>query len=145
KQHVMTLPRSQRSGTVAEPMIPTQCFVRMGPLPNPAIEPVEQGRLKLLPQAWLQTYFHCLRHIQDWCISRQLWWGRSIPAQHCGACGEVHVSRTPVDACKKCGSTQLTADPDVLDTWFSSALWPFSTLGWPEETPDLARYYPTQD
>ncbi|NLY94767.1 MAG: valine--tRNA ligase [Myxococcales bacterium] len=145
KKHVMTLPRSQRSGTVVEPMISTQWFVRMEPLAKPAIEAVEQGRIKILPEEWVKTYFHWLRNIQDWCISRQLWWGHSIPAQHCGACGEVHVSRTPVDACKKCGSTQLTADPDVLDTWFSSALWPFSTLGWPEETPDLARYYPTQD
>src|SRR5690606_33021632 len=95
-------------------------------------------------EEWSKTYFHWLRNIQDWCISRQLWWGHPIPAQHCAECGHVTVSREPVSACR-CGSTNLTADPDVLDTWFSSALWPFSTLGWPDDAPDLARFYPTQD
>jgi valyl-tRNA synthetase len=144
KKHTMTLPRSQRSGTIVEPMISTQWFVKMEPLAKPAIEAVEDGRVQILPEEWSKTYFHWLRNIQDWCISRQLWWGHAIPAVHCGDCGEVTVSRDPVATCK-CGSTNLTPDPDVLDTWFSSALWPFSTLGWPEETPDLKRFYPTQD
>ena len=128
RKHTMTLPRSQRSGTIVEPMISTQWFVKMEALAAPAIEAVEDGRIQILPEEWTKTYFHWLRNIQDWCISRQLWWGHAIPAQHCGDCGHVTVSREPVAACQ-CGGTNLTADPDVLDTWFSSALWPFSTLG----------------
>lgn len=145
KPHTMTLPRSQRSGTVVEPMISTQWFVKMEPLAKPAIEAVEDGRIEIVPAEWTKTYFHFMRNIQDWCISRQLWWGHSIPAWYCGDCEHVNVSRNDMTACEKCGSKNLTQDADVLDTWFSSALWPFSTLGWPERTEDLARYYPTTD
>ena len=145
KKHMMTLPISQRSGTVVEPMISTQWFVRMEPLAKPAIEAVEDGRVQILPEDWKKTYFHFLRNIQEWCISRQLWWGHAIPAFYCNACEHVNVSREDVTVCAKCGSADLRADEDVLDTWFSSALWPFATLGWPEKTPDLSRYYPTSD
>jgi valyl-tRNA synthetase len=145
KKHVMTLPVSQRSGAVVEPMISTQWFVKMEPLAIPAIDAVESGKIQILPEDWSKTYFHWLRNIQDWCISRQLWWGHPIPAFYCGSCEHVNVTREDPTACSQCGSTDLKADPDVLDTWFSSALWPFSTLGWPNDTPDLRRYYPTQD
>ena len=144
KKHTMTLPRSQRSGTVVEPMISTQWFVKMDPLAKPAIEVVENGTIQILPEDWTKTYFHWLRNIQDWCISRQLWWGHPIPAWYCEH-DHVTVSRETPSACAECGSTELRQDDDVLDTWFSSALWPFSTLGWPDETPDLKRFYPTQD
>src|SRR5690606_23898892 len=145
RKHKMTLPRSQRSGTVVEPIISTQWFVKMEPLAAPAIRAVEDGSLAILPEEWKKTYFHWLRNIQDWCISRQLWWGHPIPAWYCGACGATTVARADATACATCGSRNIAQDPDVLDTWFSSALWPFSTLGWPDETPDLARFYPTQD
>ncbi len=142
--HAMTLPRCQRCAEVVEPMISTQWFVRMEPLARPAIEAVERGAIRILPKEWEKTYFHWLRNIQDWCISRQLWWGHAIPAWYCPA-GHVTVARTVPERCAECGDTSLQQDEDVLDTWFSSALWPFSTLGWPEETADLARYYPTDD
>jgi valyl-tRNA synthetase len=145
KPHVMTLPRSQRSGTVVEPMISTQWFVKMEPLAGPAIEAVESGRVQILPEEWTKTYYHWMRNIQDWCVSRQLWWGHEIPAWHCEDCEHVNVARTAPTACSKCQSTKLRQDPDVLDTWFSSALWPFATLGWPDKTPALERYYPTSD
>ena len=145
KEHVMTLPRSQRSGTIVEPMISTQWFVKMEPLATPAIHAVETGAVQILPEDWKKTYFHWLRNIQDWCISRQLWWGHSIPAWYCADCEHVTVSREDPSACGGCGGGALTQDADVLDTWFSSALWPFSTLGWPDATADLERYYPTQD
>jgi valyl-tRNA synthetase len=145
KKHIMSLPRSQRSGSIVEPMISTQWFVKMEPLAGPAITAVEDGRVRILPEDWTKTYFHWLRNIQDWCISRQLWWGHSIPAWYCGDCEHMSVSRDDLTACAACGSTKIEQDPDVLDTWFSSALWPFSTLGWPNQTPDLARFYPTQD
>lgn len=145
KKHLMTLPRSQRSGTIVEPMISTQWFVKMEPLAKPAIAAVEDGRIQILPEDWSKTYFHWLRNIQDWCISRQLWWGHEIPAWHCDECEAVTVSREDPTACEACGSASIRQDEDVLDTWFSSGLWPFSTLGWPDETPDLKRFYPTQD
>ena len=145
KPHTMTLPRSQRSGTVVEPMISTQWFVKMEPLAGPAIEAVEQGRVQILPEEWTKTYYHWMRNIQDWCVSRQLWWGHEIPAWHCEDCAHINVARTAPTACGKCQSTKLVQDPDVLDTWFSSALWPFATLGWPDKTPELERYYPTSD
>ncbi|MEO0323615.1 MAG: valine--tRNA ligase [Myxococcota bacterium] len=145
KKHTLTVPISQRSGTIVEPMISTQWFVKMEPLAKPAIDAVEDGTLQILPKEWEKTYFHWLRNIQDWCISRQLWWGHPIPAWHCGACAHITVSREDPAACESCGADALTQDEDVLDTWFSSGLWPFSTLGWPDETPDLRRYYPTQD
>ncbi len=145
KKHLMTRPISQRSGTVVEPLISTQWFVKMEPLAKPAIEKVEDGTIQIIPEDWTKTYFHWMRNIQDWCISRQLWWGHPIPAFYCGDCGEVIVSREDPRDCPNCTSTNITPDPDVLDTWFSSSLWPFSTLGWPEETADLRRFYPTQD
>jgi valyl-tRNA synthetase len=145
KPHTMTLPRSQRSGTVVEPMISTQWYVKMEPLARPAIEAVEDGRIRIVPEEWAKTYFHWMRNIQDWCISRQLWWGHEIPAWYCGDCQHVTVAREAPAACRACGSRKLRQDEDVLDTWFSSALWPFATLGWPDRTADLARYYPTTD
>ena len=145
KDHVMTLPRSQRSGTVVEPMISTQWFVKMEPLAEPALKAVDDGTIQILPADWKKTYDHWLLNIQDWCISRQLWWGHAIPAWFCEDCDHITVSREDAAACGGCGGTKLRQDEDVLDTWFSSALWPFSTLGWPNETPDLKRYYPTQD
>ena len=145
REHTMTLPRSQRSGTVVEPIISTQWFVKMEPLAAPAIKVVEDGEIQILPEEWTKTYFHWLHNIQDWCISRQLWWGHAIPAWYCADCGETTVTREDPECCNHCGSNSITQDEDVLDTWFSSALWPFSTLGWPDQTPDLKRFYPTQD
>ena len=145
KKHMMTLPRSQRSGTIVEPMISTQWFVKMKPLAEPAIKAVEDGSIQILPPEWSKTYFHWLRNIQDWCISRQLWWGHPIPAWYCADCEHVTVSREDATVCGGCGSASIRQDEDVLDTWFSSGLWPFSTLGWPEKTVSLERFYPTQD
>jgi valyl-tRNA synthetase len=132
-----------RCKTVIEPRAMTQWFVRMKPLAEPALAAVADGRIRITPDNWREVYFHWMRNIRDWCISRQLWWGHRIPAWHCGDCREITVARSAPAKCSKCGSARLTQDPDVLDTWFSSALWPFSTLGWPAETPDLRRYYPT--
>ncbi len=145
KKHMMTLPRSQRSGTIVEPMISTQWFVDMKPLAEPAVEAVENGSIQILPPEWTKTYFHWLRNIQDWCISRQLWWGHPIPAWYCSQCEHVTVAREDPSACGGCGSADIRQDEDVLDTWFSSGLWPFSTLGWPDDTFTLRRFYPTQD
>ncbi|MFZ1864586.1 MAG: valine--tRNA ligase [Polyangiales bacterium] len=145
KKHMMTLPRSQRSGTLVEPMISTQWFVKMEPMAGPAIEAVENGTIQILPGEWTKTYFHWLRNIQDWCISRQLWWGHPIPAWYCDDCAHVTVSREDPAACAGCGGHSIRQDEDVLDTWFSSGLWPFSTLGWPDQTRALERFYPTQD
>jgi len=145
KKHMMTLPRSQRSGTIVEPMISTQWFVKMRPLARPAIRAVEDGTIEILPPEWAKTYFHWLRNIEDWCISRQLWWGHPIPAWYCADCEHITVSREDAGACGGCGGTAIHQDEDVLDTWFSSALWPFSTLGWPDKTAALERFYPTQD
>ncbi|MGD8609205.1 MAG: valine--tRNA ligase [Myxococcales bacterium] len=145
KKHMMTLPRSQRSGTIVEPMISTQWFVKMEPMAAPAIGAVEDGAIQILPAEWTKTYFHWLRNIQDWCISRQLWWGHPIPAWYCRDCDHVTVSREDPSRCGGCGGRSLRQDEDVLDTWFSSGLWPFSTLGWPNETTALERFYPTQD
>jgi len=146
RQHLMTLPRSQRSGTIVEPMISTQWFVKMVPLAEPALEAVRSGQTRILPEDWVKTYEHWLTNIQDWCISRQLWWGHQIPAYYCAACGQVHVTRDGAPArCSACGHSELRQDEDVLDTWFSSGLWPFSTLGWPENTLELQRFYPASD
>lgn len=132
-----------RCGTTVEPRVSKQWFVKMKPLAGPAIDAVKNGDTKFVPQRFEKVYFHWLENIRDWCISRQLWWGHRIPAWYCADCGEITVSRTAPDACAHCGSTHLEQDPDTLDTWFSSALWPFSTLGWPEETEDYKHYYPT--
>jgi valyl-tRNA synthetase len=137
--------RSQRSGAVIEPLsIGKQWYVKMGPLAKPAIERVRDGSIEFVPKSWEKTYFNWMENIRDWCISRQLWWGHRIPAWNCDACGHVSVSRTDVTACASCGSDSVVQDEDVLDTWFSSALWPFSTLGWPEDTASLKKFYPTQ-
>ncbi len=135
--------RCHRCDTVIEPYLSTQWFVKMEPLARPALEAVRSGRLRLIPDRWTGVYTHWLENIRDWCISRQLWWGHRIPVWYCDDCGAVLVSRTDPTSCEKCGAPRLTQDPDVLDTWFSSWLWPFSTMGWPEETPALRRFYPT--
>ncbi len=132
----------ERCGTTVEPLLSEQWFVRMQELARPAIEVVESGRVKFIPERWTKVYLDWMYNVRDWCISRQLWWGHRIPVWYCD-CGEVIVSRTDPTACPKCGSHNLRQDEDILDTWFSSALWPFSTMGWPEKTPDLARFYPT--
>ncbi len=132
-----------RCGTTVEPLVSKQWFVKMEPLAKPAIEAVKSGETKFVPERFDKTYFHWMENIKDWCISRQLWWGHRIPAWYCQDCGEVMVAREAPHACPKCGSGKLEQDPDTLDTWFSSALWPFSTLGWPEETPELKYFYPT--
>ena len=143
KPHTMNIGRSQRSGAIIEPMISTQWFVKMRPLATPALQAVKRGFTRFVPTQWENTYYAWLRDIRDWCISRQLWWGHRIPAWYCDACSELHVARQTPEVCSACGSPNLTQDPDVLDTWFSSALWPFSVMGWPDATPDLQRYYPT--
>ena len=132
-----------RCGTTVEPRVSKQWFVEMKPLAIPAIEAVKTGDTKFVPPHFEKTYFHWLENIRDWCISRQLWWGHRIPAYYCDKCGEIVVAKTAPDVCPKCGGTHLTQDPDTLDTWFSSALWPFSTLGWPEKTEELDYFYPT--
>jgi valyl-tRNA synthetase len=131
-----------RCHTPVEPLVSRQWFVRIEPLATPALEAVRDGRTRFVPKHWENTYFAWMENIRDWCISRQLWWGHRIPAWTCASGGHLVVSRDTPPACPECGGT-LEQDPDVLDTWFSSALWPFSTLGWPDETQDLARYYPT--
>ncbi len=142
-------PRKHEVGTcyrchnTIEPMISKQWFVRMFPLAKPAIEAVEKGETKFVPDRFTKVYLNWMNGTRDWCISRQLWWGHRIPAWYCDDCGETVVSKTNVDVCPKCGGKKLSQDPDTLDTWFSSALWPFSTLGWPENTEDLKHYYPT--
>ena len=132
-----------RCGTTVEPRVSKQWFVKMKPLAGPAIDAVKNGDTRFIPQRFEKVYFHWLENIRDWCISRQLWWGHRIPAWYCADCGEITVSRTAPAACAHCGSKNIEQDPDTLDTWFSSALWPFSTLGWPDETEDLKHYYPT--
>ncbi len=141
--HLMSLGRSQRSGAVAEPMLSTQWFVRMKPLATPAVAAVRHGATRFVPKQWENTYYAWLKDIKDWCISRQLWWGHRIPAWTCDRCEALHVAREAPAVCGTCGHDALTQDPDVLDTWFSSALWPFSVFGWPKMTDDLAKYYPT--
>jgi len=135
--------RCDRCKTIVEPLISTQWFVSTKPLAGKAIAAVETGRIQFIPENWTKTYFEWMYNIRDWCISRQLWWGHRIPAWHCQECAEILVAREAPERCARCGSSQLAQDPDVLDTWFSSALWPFSTLGWPDETPDLQLFYPT--
>ena len=132
-----------RCHSTIEPKVSKQWFVKMEPLAKPAIDCVKNGEVKFVPERFDKTYYHWMENIKDWCISRQLWWGHRIPAWYCDECGEVVVSKETPTACSKCGCTHLTQDPDTLDTWFSSALWPFSTLGWPDKTPELAHYFPT--
>ena len=132
-----------RCKTTIEPMIKKQWFVKMDELIKPAVEAVKSGEIRLIPERMDKTYFNWTDNIRDWCISRQLWWGHRIPAYYCDACGEIVVAAQMPEKCPKCGGTHFTQDPDTLDTWFSSALWPFSTLGWPEKTEDLNYFYPT--
>jgi valyl-tRNA synthetase len=132
-----------RCHTVIEPMVSRQWFVRMKPLAEPAIRAAHEGRVRFVPERFTKIYLDWLENIRDWCISRQLWWGHRIPVWYCVRCGSPHAARSPVTVCGSCGHRELEQDPDVLDTWFSSALWPFSTLGWPEATADLRRFYPT--
>ena len=132
-----------RCHTTIEPMVSKQWFVKMGPLAEPAIECVKNGETRFVPERFTRNYLNWMENIRDWCISRQLWWGHRIPAWYCEDCGETVVARKTPEVCPKCGCTHLTQDEDVLDTWFSSALWPFSTLGWPEKTEDLSYFYPT--
>ena len=142
-------PRKHEVGTcyrchrTIEPMVSKQWFVRMVPLAKPAIEAVEKGETKFVPERFTKNYLNWMNGTRDWCISRQLWWGHRIPAWYCADCGEVIVSKADVCTCSKCGSKNVSQDEDTLDTWFSSALWPFSTLGWPDETKELKHYYPT--
>ena len=131
-----------RCGTVVEPRVSTQWFVKMEPLAKPAIDAVKDGDIRFIPERMDKVYYNWMKNIKDWCISRQLWWGHQIPAWYC-ECGETIVSETVPTVCPKCGGTHLTRDPDTLDTWFSSALWPFSTLGWPDNTEELKYFYPT--
>jgi valyl-tRNA synthetase len=133
----------QRCKTVVEPLISTQWFVRTKPLAEKAIAAVESGAIVFIPANWQKTYFEWMYNIRDWCISRQLWWGHRIPAWHCGECHDIIVAREAPATCGRCGSSHLEQDSDVLDTWFSSGLWPFSTLGWPDQTEDLKTFYPT--
>ncbi|MBZ4423021.1 valine--tRNA ligase [Myxococcus sp. RHSTA-1-4] len=167
--HKLSVGTCQRCATVVEPRLSPQWFVKIEPLAKPAIEAVEQGRTKFVPESWTNTFFHWMRNIHDWCVSRQLWWGHQIPAYYCTSCSprqgddtdlpldaptvkvggvdfaraEPIVAREQPTSCPKCGGTSFIQDPDVLDTWFSSGLWPFSTLGWPRETAELKTFYPT--
>ncbi|MCL6472651.1 MAG: valine--tRNA ligase [Firmicutes bacterium] len=132
-----------RCDTTTEPYLSKQWFMRMKPLAEPAIKVVQEGRISFIPEQWTKTYFDWMYNIRDWCVSRQIWWGHQIPAWYCKDCGEVIVAEETPTKCTKCDSTNLEQDSDVLDTWFSSALWPFATLGWPDETPELKYFYPT--
>ncbi len=132
-----------RCRTTVEPYLSEQWFVKAGPLAEAGVKAVKEGKIKWTPPQWEKVYFQWMENIRDWCISRQLWWGHRIPAWTCGDCGHITVSETDPTKCEKCGSGAIVQDEDVLDTWFSSALWPFSTLGWPDDTKDLAYYYPT--
>ena len=156
----MALGKCYRCKTVVEPYLSPQWFVKIQPLADPAIKAVESGEIRLIPEQWTNNYLGWMRDIKDWCISRQIWWGHRIPAWYCKHCHEGAITQTgktlaitsdakPIVArtapthCQDCGQHDFIQDPDVLDTWFSSALWPFSTLGWPDQTPELSKYYPT--
>ncbi len=142
-EHVHNVGTHDRCKTTVEPMIKPQWFVKMEEMAKPAIDALQSGRLKFVPESFGKTYMHWLEGIRDWCISRQLWWGHRIPAYYCEECGEMVVSRDMPEKCPKCGCSHLKQDEDTLDTWFSSALWPFSTLGWPKKTEELDYFYPT--
>jgi len=141
--YTLNVPRSQRGGEIVEPMISEQWFVTIQPLAEPVIQAVKNGRIKIVPERFEKVYFNWMENIKDWCISRQLWWGHRIPVWYCADCGKMTVTRLDPSQCIHCGSEKIEQDPDVLDTWFSSGLWPFSTLGWPDQTPDLKYFYPT--
>jgi len=139
----MKVPRSQRGGEVIEPMISTQWFVNVQEMAQAALQAVRDRRIEIIPERFTKVYYNWMENIKDWCISRQLWWGHRIPVWYCEDCKEMTVTREDPEVCQHCGSSNLQQDPDVLDTWFSSGLWPFSTLGWPDETPELKYFYPT--
>jgi valyl-tRNA synthetase len=141
--YLLKVPRSQRGGEVVEPMVSTQWFVSVQEMAAEALAAVKDGRIEIIPERFKKVYYNWMENIEDWCISRQLWWGHRIPVWYCDDCNAMTVTREDPENCQSCGSTRLRQDPDVLDTWFSSALWPFSTLGWPEQTPDLDYFYPT--
>lgn len=144
KAHANAVGHCERCHTVIEPLLSKQWFVRMEELSGLALDALDRGEPKFYPERFEKTYRQWLENLRDWCISRQLWWGHRIPAYYCLDCGHVHISKTPVDVCAQCGSKRLEQDPDTMDTWFSSALWPFATLGWPdEESPDFQTYFPT--
>ncbi len=143
EEHSHNVAHCYRCGTTVEPLASKQWFVSMKPLAAPAIDVVKSGEIEYIPERFSKNYLHWMENIQDWCVSRQLWWGHRIPAYYCDDCGEVSVSEEDVTVCPKCKSTNMRQDEDVLDTWFSSALWPFSTLGWPDKTEDLDYFYPT--
>ena len=143
EKHEHAVGHCSRCKTTIEPLVSKQWFVRMEDLAKPAIAAVKDGRIRFVPERFTKIYENWLENIRDWCISRQLWWGHRIPAWHCADCGETSVSREDITACTHCGSTHIHQDEDVLDTWFSSALWPFETMGWPEDTKDLRHFYPT--
>ncbi|MGD8857926.1 MAG: valine--tRNA ligase, partial [Chloroflexota bacterium] len=141
--YTISVPRSQRGGEIIEPLVSRQWFVNAEPQAKMALDAVRSGRIEIVPERFVKVWENWLENIQPWCISRQLWWGHRIPVWYCDRCGGQTVARVDPTQCQHCGSEQIEQDPDVLDTWFSSALWPFSTLGWPEVTPDLERFYPT--
>jgi len=143
EDHKLAIGKCQRCKTIVEPSVSKQWFCRMKPLAEKAIQAVEDGKTTIRPENWERIFFEWMRNIRDWCISRQLWWGHRIPAWHCADCAEITVDRVDPVKCARCGSAKITRDTDVLDTWFSSGLWPFSTLGWPDQTKELAKYYPT--
>ena len=143
QDYTLSLGTCQRCKTVIEPRLSTQWFMKMKPLAEPALRVVEEGKIRIVPENYRKIYLDWMANIHDWCISRQLWWGHRLPVWYCDGCGEVVVARAAPAACPKCQKPQLRAETDVLDTWFSSALWPFATLGWPDDTPDLRRFYPT--
>ncbi len=141
--YVHAVGHCHRCRTIVEPLVSKQWFVKGAPLAKPAIDAVVEGRIKIIPERFTKVYLNWMENIRDWCISRQLWWGHRIPVWYCGDCGELTVAIDDPKACAKCGSKNITQDPDVLDTWFSSGLWPHSTLGWPDKTEDLKYFYPT--
>jgi valyl-tRNA synthetase len=141
--YLMNVPRSQRGGEIVEPLVSTQWFIKMDKLAEMAAESVREGEINFVPERFTKVFLNWMDNIQDWCISRQLWWGHRIPVWYCQDCHEVIVAREDPSECPKCGSHNLQQDPDVLDTWFSSGLWPFSVFGWPDETPDFRYFYPT--
>jgi valyl-tRNA synthetase len=141
--YMMKVPRSQRGGEIIEPMVSNQWFIDVHDMAEAALQAVRDGRIEIIPERFKKVYYNWMENIRDWCISRQLWWGHRIPVWYCDDCDGMTVAREDPERCQHCGSANLRQDPDVLDTWFSSGLWPFSTLGWPEETPDLKYFYPT--
>ena len=143
EKHALSLGHCDRCKTIVEPLLSTQWFVKIASLAAPAIEAVEKGEIRFHPESWSRVYFEWMRNIHDWCISRQLWWGHRIPVWTCGSCNQMTAEVDPPKSCPHCGSESLRQETDVLDTWFSSGLWPFSVFGWPEKTPDLNYYYPT--